>query len=96
MNEYTKYLELGAFSVSTVDGMVGKGQDSGLNLDLISFPALSQVNDSLGASYSLLLLSPQCLHLENVGGSRQPPTHPLLGVAIFLGKVFEVREPLEG
>jgi len=38
MNEYTKYLELGAFSVSTVDGMVGKGQDSGFKLGCHLFP----------------------------------------------------------
>lgn len=32
--EYTKYLELGDFSVSAVDGMGGKGQGSDCELGL--------------------------------------------------------------
>lgn len=57
------------------------------------------VNDPLGAIYSLLPPPPppqQLLHLENK--AETPPISTpisLLGFGIFLGKVFEVREPLE-
>lgn len=51
-------MHLGAFSVHS--GWDGGEGDRGvaLNLDIISFPTLSQANDLLGAIYSLLFLSP--------------------------------------
>lgn len=81
---------LRTLTVSTVDVSWGRRQSSGF------YPWLSQGNDLLGAIYPLLVLSPisSCRNFSRwISPCLQPI--PLSGIGIFLGKVFEVREPLE-